>query len=116
MAGADGTANASYGDAGGFTRVSPFASWIAQVMAQPLLPGDANRDGKVTFADYLVLESNFGKTGMVWTDADFNGDGTVTFADYLQLEANFGKSAPEPTTLFYALAGLATIMRRRGCM
>jgi hypothetical protein len=64
--------------------------------ATPLLPGDANADGKVSFADYLILEQNFGKTGMDWAHADFNADGKVSFADYLLLEQNFGKRLAQP--------------------
>jgi hypothetical protein len=39
----------------------------------------------------MVLETNFGKTGMTWNNADFNGDGTTDFADYIILEAHFGE-------------------------
>ena len=73
------------------------------------MPGDANGDDKVNFADYLVLEATFRTTG---ARADFNDDGTVNFADYLILEANFGKM-PEPGTLFMlALAGLSLLRKR----
>jgi hypothetical protein len=76
------------------------------------LPGDADFDGSVSFADYLALEANFGKTAMSWEQGDFNNDGTVTFSDYLLLEANFGKTIPEPATLsLLALGGL--MIRRR---
>ena len=78
------------------------------------LTGDANGDGKVSFADYLILEANFGKTGMSWVQGDFNNDGKVSFADYLLLEQNFGKSIPEPATLsLLVLGGLAVLRRRR---
>ncbi len=54
------------------------------------IPGDANRDGEVTFADFLILSSNFGKqVDAVWADGDFDGDGMVSFADFLILSANF---------------------------
>jgi photosystem II stability/assembly factor-like uncharacterized protein len=58
-----------------------------------LLAGDTNMDGSVTFADYQILEANFGKTWLSWKAGDFNGDQAVSFADYQLLEANFGKSS-----------------------
>ena len=78
----------------------------------------------------VVLEANFGKSGMTWTPGDFNGDGKVSFADYLLLEANFGRSislpspppsAPAlvttalavPTTVTAAKSGLAMLRMRR---
>jgi hypothetical protein len=76
------------------------------------LPGDANGDRKVSFADYLVLEQNFGKTDVRWSMGDFTNDGKVSFADYLILEQSFGKTIPEPATLsLLVLAALA--MKRR---
>jgi hypothetical protein len=56
----------------------------------PPKPGDANRDMKVSFADYLIMEQNFGRSGMSWSQGDFNFDFKVNFADYLILERNFG--------------------------
>ncbi len=77
------------------------------------LPGDANGDNKVTFADYIVLELNFGSTGASWTQGDFNGDGKVDFKDYIILEGNFGKSVPEPGMMsLLFLGGLAALRRR----
>lgn len=52
--------------------------------------GDANRDGQVTFADFVQLSANFGKqVDAVWEDGDFNADGEVSFDDFLILSANF---------------------------
>ena len=56
-------------------------------------PGDADGDGKVAFADFLILSANFGKqVDAVWADGDFNEDGRVEFADFLILSENFGES------------------------
>lgn len=82
----------------------------------PAVPGDANDDGKVDFADYLILEATFGGAPVLPEDADFDDSGTVDFADYLVLEANFGVGAavPEPASLsLLALAGLGLLRRRR---
>ena len=86
-----------------------------KALTQVALPGDANTDATVAFADYQILEANFAAgPGMTWRQGDFNGDGYVTFADYQQLEANFGHSAPEPAGLaLLALGGLAMLRRRQ---
>ena len=58
------------------------------------IAGDANVDGKVDGADFLVLYANFGKPGRVWEQGDFDSDGDVDFVDYQVLGLNFGKTAP----------------------
>ena len=56
------------------------------------LPGDADGDGEVAFADFLRVSQNFGKeVDAAWSDGDFNGDGQVAFADFLILSENFGR-------------------------
>jgi len=81
-------------------------------------PGDANLDGKVDFADLVILAQNYGKTGMNWDQGDFNYDGTVNFADLVILAQNYGQSfvpaaapavsaVPEPSGW---VAGLAAAM------
>lgn len=57
-------------------------------------PGDVDENGKVEFADFLVLSTNFGNENAVWGDGDFDGSGKVDFADFLLMSDNFGKSAP----------------------
>ena len=63
--------------------------------------GDANLDGVVDFADFLVLSASFGLAGG-WAQGDFDGSQTVDFADFLRLSANFegsvaaAPSVPEP--------------------
>jgi probable HAF family extracellular repeat protein len=92
-------------------------------MLKPLLPGDANADGKVDFTDLLTLAQNYGKAGATWEQGDFNGDGTVNFSDLLALAQNYGgqinlaaasASIPEPGILLSIIAGALTIRRRSG--
>jgi hypothetical protein len=77
-----------------------------------ILAGDANCDRAVRFADYQVLEANFGKAGADWAMGDFNDDRSVTFADYQLLESNFNLSLPEPASLTLLLAGAGVFLRR----
>src|SRR5262249_48237389 len=86
--------------------------------------GDANLSGKVDFADFQILQANFGLNGG-WAAGNFNGnlDTKVNFADFQILQANFGLSGgtgaitpvPEPST--FVLVGLAAFgmfgIRRR---
>ena len=61
--------------------------------SSPLLPGDADGDGKVDFADLVILARNYGKTsGVTWVDGDFNNDGSVGFDDLVIVARNYGKS------------------------
>jgi hypothetical protein len=58
------------------------------------ITGDANIDGKVDGADFLILYSNFGKPTRTWEQGDFDGDSDVDFVDYQILGLNLGKTAP----------------------
>jgi hypothetical protein len=59
-----------------------------------LLAGDADGDGEVAFADFLLLAANFGQPAdAVWADGDFNEDGRIEFADFLILAKNFGNNS-----------------------
>ena len=60
----------------------------------PALPGDANLDGKVNFADLVILARNYHMSYATWSDGDFNGDGTVGFDDLVTLAANYGHALP----------------------
>ena len=81
------------------------------------LPGDADLDGEVTFADFLALSSHYGRRG-TWGHGDFNGDFEVDFSDYLALSDGFGSvhslsvRIPEPDSrrlMVVALIAFAVI-------
>ncbi|MCJ7424572.1 hypothetical protein MUP01_09950, partial [Candidatus Bathyarchaeota archaeon] len=57
--------------------------------------GDADGNDVVGFSDLSVLASNWGRSGMTWSDGDFDGDGTVNFPDLSILSANWGWSASQ---------------------
>ena len=95
------------------------------ISAGNTLNGDADFDGQVTFADFLVLSANFGQVDKKWSEGDFAVNGQVEFADFLTLSSNFGASAdptpalvdqvPEPQTWFLIVTGLSLLgsLRRR---
>lgn len=55
-----------------------------------LLPGDANADGTVNFADLNLILAAYGQTGEPGFPGDANADGVVTFADLNLTLGNFG--------------------------
>ena len=55
---------------------------------QPL-PGDANLDGKVDFEDLIILLTNFGKSGMTWSQETSPADATVDIEDLTILLTHF---------------------------
>ena len=98
--------------------------------------GDADDDGKVDFADLLILARHYGMKNATWADGDFNGDGTVGFDDLTILARNYGRSPtpgqlaaldpsfradveqafadlPEPSGLAAALVAAAMVLSRR---
>lgn len=84
---------------------------------ETLLPGDADMDGEVTFADFLALSDGFGGRG-TWGHGDFNQDFEVDFDDFLIQSAHFGQSRnvaaiPEPTTMRLLGVGLLVLASRK---
>ena len=76
----------------------PVTLWIDNVnftTAHPL-PGDANDDGKVDFADLVTLARHYGKKDAIWEDGDFNdnvdSDESVGFDDLVTLARNYGQT------------------------
>ena len=61
-------------------------------LTNPLLPGDANGDGKVDINDLTIVLSHFGQTGQVWSTGDFTGDGKVDINDLTIVLSHFGET------------------------
>lgn len=98
---------------------------IAWTEIRGTLLGDADLNGKVEFADFLIFSDNFAKPGN-WCDGDVNGDREINFADFLLLSDNFGGSAagtlpagsgitsvPEPTSRLMLLASFVLLLFRK---
>jgi hypothetical protein len=82
------------------------------------LPGDANRDGAVTDADYTIWADHYGTTSATWGEGDFNGDQLVTDADYTIWADHYGmtqtgQGVPEPVAAMWLALGAWAIRRRR---
>jgi hypothetical protein len=96
------------------------------VSGVPVLPGDANLDGKVDINDLTVVLAHYNQTDMTWTQGEFTGDGTVDINDLTIVLANYDRSVglsagikavPEPTSLLLlaaSLAGLFAYAWRKG--
>lgn len=67
---------------------------VAHDLALPAYPGDANRDGIVNAADYVVWRNTVGS--QIDLCADFDHSGTVDTLDYGVWRAHFGEVAPPP--------------------
>jgi hypothetical protein len=75
--------------------------------------GDASGNHHVWEEDLAILESNWLRTGMSWSEGDFTADGIVNEYDLAILNSNWGW-IPEPATLsLLGLGGLAVLRRRR---
>lgn len=88
------------------------------------IPGDADLDGKVDFADLVTVARHFGTSGgNSWQTGDFYGTGTVDFSDLVVVARQYGQSlgtaaspaltVPEPTCLGLTIASLQILRRRR---
>lgn len=80
------------------------ASNITHALGEPLaadidesffvLPGDADGNNAIDFADLLTLARNFGRTDVDYTGGDFDYDGEAGFSDVLILARSFGHVSP----------------------
>jgi uncharacterized delta-60 repeat protein len=77
-----------------------------------VLAGDGNRNRVVEIQDFNLLATNFGKSGMKYSQGnyDYSADGKVTITDFNLLATNFGKSVPPPT--IHAAMSIPTLPAR----
>ena len=107
--GPDGTPLIS--DQRGFGRIFNGTVDIGAYEFGASLLGDADRDGKVDFADLVLVARNYGKANAGWSDGDFNNDGSVGFDDLLIVARNYGKSTSvsgSTATFSAALVGMGS--------
>jgi hypothetical protein len=95
------------------------------VTAGPPIPGDYNRDGQVSNADFIEWKRHFGKStvlGNTLLAADGNANGHIDAADYVIWRKNLGSvgsagapanSVPEPVTLSVVLATIGGLLATR---
>jgi hypothetical protein len=82
-------------DAGNGLRFAPVADY-ATIKLVAALPGDANLDHRVDYADFLLLKQNFKTATVQYGQGNFDGDATVGPADFDLLLANLGRGADQP--------------------
>ncbi|MFB3892495.1 MAG: hypothetical protein ACE15C_10790 [Phycisphaerae bacterium] len=83
--------------------------------------GDADMNGLVDMADYVLWFNNYGRSGGVgWDKGDWNADGQVDMADYVLWFNNYGQdiygtgaAVPEPAVAAMLAAALGMRMIRR---
>jgi hypothetical protein len=97
-------------------------SSLPEDVCDPNTQGDLDGNGKVEFADFLILSGNFGNAVDDHTQGDIDCNGKVEFADFLVLSGNFGESiagvqaVPEPggfTLVGLTGVAIASLRRRR---
>jgi hypothetical protein len=95
-----------------------FADVEAWLVTKGTLNGDADLNGGVQFADFVIFAGSFGQSG-AWTAGDFDASGNVQFPDFAILANNFGQSAqlataavPEPAPACLLLFGAMGLWRR----
>lgn len=80
------------------------------------IPGDANLDNRVNFADLIILAQNYGSQTASWQTGDFNNDHKVGFPDLIVLAQNYGdvgiaaSVVPTPSSTWGGLALMATLV------
>jgi hypothetical protein len=81
------------------------------------LPGDANLDGQVDINDLTIVLTNYGQSGMTWSQGDFNTDTKVDINDLTIVLTDYGKTAgsgikavPEPSSVILLGVGAIALL------
>ncbi len=89
-------------------------------VCNPNTGGDLDGNGRVEFADFLVLSNNFGTDVSDHTEGDIDCNGRVEFADFLVLSNAFGttvgaeaSSVPEPSSGLLFFLGFLGMLKFR---
>jgi autotransporter-associated beta strand protein len=95
------------------------------------LPGDLDLNRIVDHDDFVRLYNHFGQTGVGWAEGDLNGDGRISIADFQILERGFGLTGaqfapswrdqilaisaqvPEPATAALLMSTAAALLCRK---
>jgi hypothetical protein len=78
-----------------------------QIMILPTVEGDALLLGNVTYADFQILQQNFGLSDRSWDQGDFDYSGSVDFADFKALAQDFSSDSSLTPTQLNTMNGFA---------
>lgn len=63
------------------------------------LEGDTNLSGAVTPDDLIPISTNFGASGLTYTDGDLNGDNIIDYADFRHWKNGFLAGGGQPSDI-----------------
>ena len=82
---------AEYNSAGGAGVFSGQSYAASDTLVKYTWNGDANLDGRVTFDDYVKIDTGFNTHLTGWLNGDFNYSGAVNFDDYVLIDIAFNQ-------------------------
>ena len=82
---------AEYNSVGGTGSFSGQSYGSGDVLVKYTWNGDANFDGRVTFDDYVKIDTGFNTHLTGWLNGDFNYSGAVNFDDYVLIDIAFNQ-------------------------